>query len=283
MDIQQWQRVRELFDAIADLPADAWDAALDQHGVTDPRLRTEVLGMLRADSKDMIRTAVDAQAPDMVADMAADIAHAEATSEQTRLAGLIVGSFQLVREIGSGGMGTVWLAKRIDGQFEQSVAIKLIRAGWDAADQLVRFRAERQILANLSHPNIAHLIDGGVTADGKPWLALELVDGVDLRDYCDNHVLDIGARLRLFLTVCSAVSHAHTHLVVHRDLKPSNLLVTHDGKVKLLDFGIARLIDNDANQASLNRVFTPEYAAPEQIRGEVGGMSMRWDCCCTNY
>ncbi len=269
MDIQQWQRVRELFDAIADLPADAWDAALDQRGVTDLGLRTEVLGMLRADRKDMIRTAVDAHAPDMVADLAADIAHAEAASEQTRLAGLIVGSFQLVREIGSGGMGTVWLAKRIDGQFEQSVAIKLIRAGWDAADQLVRFRAERQILANLSHPNIAHLIDGGVTADGKPWLALELVDGVDLRDYCDAHVLDIGARLRLFLTVCSAVSHAHTHLVVHRDLKPSNLLVTHDGKVKLLDFGIARLIDNGTNQASLNRVFTPEYAAPEQIRGEV--------------
>ncbi|MEO6690694.1 MAG: serine/threonine-protein kinase, partial [Dokdonella sp.] len=166
-------------------------------------------------------------------------------------------------------MGAVWLAKRVDGAFEQNVAIKLIRSGWDAEDVFARFRAERQILASLQHPNIAHLVDGGVTAEGKPWLALEYVDGEDLRTWCDQQRLDIDARLRAFLTVCDAVGHAHQRLVVHRDLKPSNILVGRDGVVKLLDFGIAKLLDASVEGISATRVFTPEYAAPEQIRGEV--------------
>jgi eukaryotic-like serine/threonine-protein kinase len=265
MEAENWRRVRELFDAIADLPAESWNAALDELGVDDPALREEVLALLRADGEDLIRTVVEAQAPQMVADMARE----DAEIEQQNLAGLVVGSFRLIREVGSGGMGTVWLAERIDGGFDQEVAIKLIRPGWDAREVMARFRAERQILAHLNHPNIAHLIDGGMTAEGRPWLALEYVDGADLRAYCDASQLDINERLRLFLTVCAAVSHAHAHLIVHRDLKPSNLLVTAAGEVKLLDFGIAKLIDSDASHASLQRVFTPEYAAPEQVRGDV--------------
>lgn len=264
MDAENWQRVRELFDALVERPPAEWLAALDERGVDDPVVRGEVLALLRADGEDGVHTVIDAQAPAMLSDLSAR----EAEIENKRLEGRVVGAFRLVEEIGRGGMGTVWRAQRVDGEFEQGVAIKLIRSGWDAAEMIGRFRAERQILAHLNHPNIARLIDGGVTDDGLPWLALEYVDGTDLRRYCDDHQLDIEARLGLFLTVCAAVSHAHAHLIVHRDLKPSNLLVTRNGEVKLLDFGIAKLVDPEAVHASLQRVFTPEYAAPEQVRGE---------------
>lgn len=264
MDAENWQRVRALFDALVERPPTEWLTALDERGVDDPVVREEVLALLRADGEDGVRTVIDAQAPAVLSDLSAR----EAEIENQRLAGRVVGAFRLVEEIGRGGMGTVWRAQRVDGEFEQGVAIKLIRSGWDAAEMIGRFRAERQILAHLNHPNIAHLIDGGVTDDGLPWLALEYVDGTDLRRYCDDHQLHIEARLGLFLTVCAAVSHAHAHLIVHRDLKPSNLLVTRNGEVKLLDFGIAKLVDPEAGHASLQRVFTPEYAAPEQVRGE---------------
>ena len=197
------------------------------------------------------------------------MSEADHNAQQQVLSGLRLGAFSLVRELGRGGMGTVWLADRVDGEFAQQVAIKLIQPGWHAAETNARFRAERQILAGLTHPNIAHLIDGGMTTDGRPWLALEYVDGLDLSQYCDQNRLSIVQRLQLFLTVCDAVSHAHARLIVHRDLKPSNLLVTANGTVKLLDFGIAKLIAPDAAQISQTRSFTPEYAAPEQVRGEV--------------
>ena len=264
MQAENWHRVRALFDALVDQPAETWEAALDAQGVTDPDLREEVLTLLRADSDGLLRTVIDAQAPEILS----DLSEQESELANQRLCGRTVGAFRLIEEIGRGGMGTVWRAERIDGEFEQSVAIKLIRAGWDAAEMIGRFRAERQILANLNHPSLAHLSDGGGTDDALPWLALEYVDGTDLRSYCDERQLGIEARLRLFLTVCAAVSHAHAHLVVHRDLKPSNLMVNRRGEVKLLDFGIAKLLDHDASHASLQRIFTPEYAAPEQVRGE---------------
>ena len=265
MQADSWQRVRALFDLLADLQPDTWESALDEQGVTDPQLREEVISLLQADREKLVHTHIDAQAPAMLSDLAAR----EAEVENQRLDGRIVGAFRLVEEIGRGGMGTVWRAERIAGGFEQVVAVKLMRPEWDAAEMIRRFRAERQILAHLNHPNIAHLIDGGITDDDRPWLALEYVDGTDLRSYCDQHKLDIEQRLKLFMTVCDAVSHAHAHLVVHRDLKPSNLLVTRSGEIKLLDFGIAKLVDHGAIHASIQRVFTPEYAAPEQVRGEV--------------
>jgi hypothetical protein len=261
VDAQNWHRVRALFDELADTPPAQWHERLRALAPGEDALHADVLALLAADRGRSLGTDLAAQAPDLLDDLAGQAAQAD-------LAGRRVGPFRLLREIGRGGMGTVWLAERADGQFAQQVAIKLIRSGWDAADGHTRFRAERQILAGLTHPNIARLIDGGVDGEDRPWLALEYVDGVDLRTYCERAGLGIAARLRLFLIVCAAVAHAHARLIVHRDLKPSNLLVTPAGEVKLLDFGIAKLVDAGDAGVSAARVFTPEYAAPEQVRGE---------------
>lgn len=266
MDAERWRRARALFDELVDTPREQWVQRLEAACPDDSDVRLEALALLAADAD---ASTHGTGLADRVPDALADFAERDETAARDRLVGQRVGPYELVRELGRGGMGAVWLARRVDGEFEQQVAIKLIRPGWDADELLGRFRAERQILAGLTHPNIAHLLDGGVTVEGKPWLALEYIDGVDLRTYCDLSRLDLPARLRLFLTVCDAVAHAHTRLVVHRDLKPSNLLVTRDGKVKLLDFGIAKLVDTQAAHVSVMRVFTPEYAAPEQVRGEL--------------
>ncbi|HEU4662821.1 MAG TPA: serine/threonine-protein kinase [Dokdonella sp.] len=268
MDARRWQRARQLFDALADQPAASWQTRLLDASADDAELRDEVLSMLRADAAASARTDVSAHAPEVMRDLAEQIATDAARVSAREHAGRLVGPFRLLREIGRGGMGAVWLAERADGAYAQQVAIKLIRGDWDADASHARFRAERQILAGLQHPNIAHLVDGGVAADGKPWLALEYVDGEDVLAWCDRRRLGIEPRLRLLLTVCSAVAHAHQRLVVHRDLKPSNILVGHDGVVKLLDFGIAKLLDERDAGGEATRLFTPEYAAPEQLRGE---------------
>ncbi|MBO9661689.1 serine/threonine-protein kinase [Dokdonella sp.] len=179
-----------------------------------------------------------------------------------------LGPYRLIRELGAGGMGTVFLAERVDGGFAQRVAIKLLR-GFPTADGLRRLRQERQILAGLDHPHIARLLDGGETADGQPWLALEYVDGVDLLAYAAQHAPRLRERLALFDAMLDAVGHAHQRLVVHRDLKPANVLVNAAGEIKLLDFGIARLVDLDAGAAreTSTRVFSAGYASPEQREG----------------
>ena len=272
MNAQTWARVRELFDVLVETPIDQRLLRLDELLTQDSgtaadldqdAIRAEVLTMLAADAHDLLMTNIDALAPELLA----SLSEADSDAQQQGLIGLRLGAFSLVRELGRGGMGTVWLANRVDGEFEQQVAIKLIQPGWHAAETNARFRAERQMLAGLTHPNIAHLIDGGMTVDGRPWLALEYVDGLDLSQYCNQNRLTIAQRLQLFLTVCDAVSYAHARLIVHRDLKPSNLLVTAKGAVKLLDFGIAKLMAPDA-KISQTRIFTPEYASPEQVRGE---------------
>ena len=175
-----------------------------------------------------------------------------------------LGPFRLVRVLGAGGMGEVWLGERDDGEVEQRVAVKRVRG--DNARFGERLREERRILARLEHPNIAHFIDAGLDAAGTPWLAMEYVDGVPITDWCQQQALDLPARLRLFLKVCAAVEHAHRHLVVHRDLKPSNILVSTEGEPKLLDFGIAKLLDATLAEAT-QTALTPAYAAPEQLRG----------------
>jgi serine/threonine-protein kinase len=185
-----------------------------------------------------------------------------------------IGLYRVVRELGRGGMGVVYLAERDDGQFRRRVAVKLLRASPDADELQRRFLAERQILASLDHPNIAQLLDGGITDGQLPYLVMEYVDGLPITAYCDRHRLDLDQRLRLFLDVCAAVRHAHQNLVVHRDLKPGNILVTNDGRVKLLDFGIAKLLNSSLAGVAQPvtrtefRVMTPEYASPEQVRGE---------------
>lgn len=184
-----------------------------------------------------------------------------------------IGAYRLVREIGSGGMGTVYLAERADGEFRQQVAIKLIKRGMDTDFVLRRFRNERQILASLNHPNIARLIGGGTTDDGLPYFVMEYVAGVPLHDYCDRERLTIKERLRLFCKICGAITHAHRNGVVHRDIKPGNILVTPEGIPMLLDFGIAKLLNPDLAAQTLDptltalRLMTPEYASPEQVCG----------------
>jgi eukaryotic-like serine/threonine-protein kinase len=184
-----------------------------------------------------------------------------------------IGPYRVVRELARGGMGVVYLAERADGQFEQRVALKLVKRGMDSDEIHRRFLAERQILARLDHPHIARLLDGGVSAEGQPYFAIEYVEGTTLLAHCEVHRLGLEERLRLFLDVCDAVRYAHQNLVVHRDLKPSNILVTADGRVKLLDFGIAKLQTQEPDAetgltATDFRVMTPDYAAPEQVRGE---------------
>jgi serine/threonine-protein kinase len=179
----------------------------------------------------------------------------------------------VTREIGRGGMAVVYLAERADGQFEQHAALKLMKAGIDTRETIRRFQQERQILASLDHPNIARLLDGGVTAEGHPFFAMEHIEGQPIDQWCDARRVPLEARLRLFVDVGRAVEFAHRHLVVHRDLKPSNILVTERGDAKLLDFGIAKLLDPTAPYAALptetaSRMMTPQYASPEQVHGK---------------
>jgi serine/threonine protein kinase/WD40 repeat protein len=183
--------------------------------------------------------------------------------------GRTIGPYKVVRVIAEGGMGTVYLAERTDGSFERQVAVKLIRSGLASADLLRRFHNERQVLAQLEHPNIARLLDGGATADGVPYLVMEYVDGEPIDRHCARAGLDVPQRLALFVEICGAVHHAHQNLVVHRDLKPGNVLVDAEGRVKLLDFGIAKLLDPERLEATATTLgpWTPRYASPEQVRG----------------
>lgn len=190
-------------------------------------------------------------------------------------AGMRIGPYRLVRELGRGGMGAVWLAERDDGQFQQQVALKLIRLGMDSEHVQRQFRRERALLARLQHPNIAQLIDGGIDERGRPWFAMERIEGIGLAEWIEREQPSLRARLDLFAKLCRAVAHAHRQLVVHRDLKPSNVLVQADGEPRLLDFGIARLVEQgDTEQtATMQRFLTRDFAAPEQLRGEAAGTS----------
>ncbi|MDQ3180693.1 MAG: serine/threonine-protein kinase [Acidobacteriota bacterium] len=187
--------------------------------------------------------------------------------------GKTVGHYEIHDKIGAGGMGAVYLATRSDGQFEKRVAVKIIKRGMDSEAILKRFLRERQILANLEHPHISRLLDAGMTDDGLPFLVMEYVEGVSIDAYCRDNDLAINQRLELFQKVCAAVAYAHRNLIVHRDLKPSNILVAQDGTPKLLDFGIAKLLDTNGESETLTnadlRLLTPEYASPEQVRGEI--------------
>ncbi|HEV2799607.1 MAG TPA: protein kinase [Pyrinomonadaceae bacterium] len=195
-------------------------------------------------------------------------------SAQGLRSGARIGAYSILRELGRGGMGAVYLAERAEGDFRKRVAVKVVKRGMDTDFVLSRFRHERRALAALDHPNIARLLDGGATDDGLPYIIMEYVEGEDIDRYCDEQRLSIEARLRLFLNVCAGVSHAHQSLIIHRDIKPSNILVTADGTPKLLDFGIAKILDPSLadgqfeHTATALRMLTPDYASPEQVRGE---------------
>jgi len=259
-----WDRVKLVFrDALAMAPAER-DAFLAQECAGDDRLRQEVESLLSAHAKAEQFIEVPAIEDRLGA---TDVRAQEVPASQR------VGNYELLKEIGRGGMGVVFLAVRADDSFRKRVAIKLVKRGMDSDAILQRFRNERQILATLEHPHIATLLDGGTTEDGLPYFVMEYVDGTPLLQYCDGSRLSVEQRLRLFLDVCSAVQYAHGHLVVHRDLKPSNVLVTSQGTAKLVDFGIAKVLNAEVlgqtsdETATALRVMTPEYASPEQIRG----------------
>ena len=261
----EWNQIEPLLDQLLDAAPGQRDTELDRLSAGDPELRRELETLLRScEHGDWY---VDTPAAIFLAPIIAESTEPEPTRQ-----GKLVGPYRVTRELGRGGMGQVYLAERADGQFEQQVALKLIRRGLDSDEVQRRFLAERRILARLSHPNVARLLDGGMTAEGQPWFALEYVDGEPILDYAERRQLDVPARISLFLDVCDAVRYAHQHLVVHRDLKPSNILVTADGQAKLLDFGIAKMLGDQTDEAGLTRtglrVMTPEYASPEQVRGE---------------
>lgn len=262
MNPERWQKVKAIVEeALETAPAAARSSYLDKACGDDKDLRLEVESLLDFDDMEN----------DLFEQSAFSFLRIENFEDETNVfIGRKIGNYKIIGELGAGGMGAVFLAERDDGAFDQKVALKLIKRGMDSDAILRRFINERQILASLEHSNIAHLIDGGTTDDGLPFFVMEYIEGETIIDYADRQNLTFDKRLKLFREVCSAVSFAHQNLIIHRDLKPSNILVTQDGGIKLLDFGIAKLLKGDTNNdtATQHFVFTPEYASPEQIRGE---------------
>jgi tetratricopeptide (TPR) repeat protein len=260
MTPERWQRVEELFHEAIRRPAaerDAWTAAAC---AGDPELQEEVASLLAADAE-------EGQG------LAAPVREAVRAFQEPRLPRR-VGAYELVEQIGHGGMGSVYKAHRRDEEYQSTVAIKLVRPGMATDFVLRRFRRERQTLARLAHSSIARLLDGGTTQDGVPYIVMEYIDGVPITEYCDVKRLGLRERLELFLPVCSAVDYAHRNFIIHRDLKPSNVLVDATGTPKLLDFGISKQLHAAGVAAEHTMtdglgMMTPEYASPEQVRGDV--------------
>src|SRR5215510_3595281 len=247
---ERWRALGPYLDDALEIPTEERPTWLASLGVRDASLAADVRALLEEHDALHQSRFLEKVAPHPHKSSAAD----------TSLAGQTIGAYRLVSCIGRGGMGSIWLAERCDGRFEGRAAIKLLNVALMGRAGQERFRREGEILARLTHPNIARLIDAGVTSTGHPYLVLEHVEGQRIDRYCDAHTLDVDARLRLFLAVLEAVAHAHANLIVHRDLKPANVLVSVDGQVKLLDFGIAKLREGGG-------ALTPEFAAPEQVTG----------------
>ena len=261
IDRERWQHISENLDRAFDLPEPERAAWLAELHRKDPDTGSRVARLLAAREQ--------REFPGFLAE---PVSVAPEPPASVPLLGRSVGPYLIESEIGQGGMGTVWRATRADGRFEGKVAIKFVHCAWSGRAAEERFRHEGHLLARLNHPHIARLLDAGVLDGANPYLVLEYVEGVPIDEYCDRENLDIAARVRLFLDVLQAVSHAHSHLIVHRDIKPSNLIVTPDGTVKLLDFGIAKLLDDAGGAGALSRssawALTPQYAAPEQLLGQ---------------
>ena len=262
---EHWVTLKEKLQAALDLAPEKRRAYLDETAGSNPELRRELESLLVAHE--------NAGTDFLNSPSAPTIAIAENPERSELFIGRRIGPYQIVNQIGAGGMGEVYRAFRID-EYEKEVAIKVVRAGQESGFSLSRFKNERQILARLDHPNIAHLLDGGTTDDGLPYFVMEFIEGKPIDEYCDSHKLPTEERLRLFLQVCSAVQYAHQRLIIHRDIKPSNIMVTSQGTPKLLDFGIAKILDPEATAGQFEptltifRAFTPEYASPEQVKGD---------------
>lgn len=263
MTPERWQRVKEILEQAWERDAAQRSAFVNQACADDPELRSRVEALLTSDQN----------AGEFLATPVLNLAAASEAADTSEYSpGRRIGPYQILQELGHGGMGTVYLAERADGQYRKRVAIKLVSPHLGTEEILQRFRNERQVVADLDHPNIARLLDGGATEDGLPYLAMEFVEGVRIDTWCDSRKLPVRDRVRLFRQVCAAVQYAHEHQVIHRDIKPGNILVTADGTPKLLDFGIAKVLNRDlSNTAEATKglgPMTPEYASPEQVRGE---------------
>src|SRR4029453_9576097 len=259
MATDRWRRIETLFDEAASLPVGERDTWLSRACGEDAGLRKEIERLLAADGR-------------AHGFLARPVVSVPSTSLPT-LGGRMIGHYRVEGKLGEGGMSTVYLAVRADDVYRQKVALKVLSYGAERSDLIVRFRAERQILASLDHPGIARLLDGGATADGRPHLIMEFIEGVPIDQYCDQNRLGLDARIDLFRKVCASVEYAHQNLVVHRDIKPSNILVTPGGVPRPLDFGIAKLLEGADLPGTVGatmtgqRLMTPQYASPEQVEG----------------
>ncbi len=266
MTPERWQHVKQVLATALELGGAERASYLDRIYAADESLRGDIAPLLASEER------LQDQFLDG-ADLAA-VAAAVISPDENFWVGRRVGPYKVVEQIGMGGMGEVYRAFRADDQYKKVVALKFVRAGHSSNEVLTRFKNERQILAGLDHPNLAKLLDGGTSEEGMPYFVMELIDGQPITEYCNQHDLSIRERLKLLLLVCSGVHYAHQHLIIHRDIKPGNILVTADGIPKLLDFGIAKIVDSGlsagAPDATLTgfRILTPRYASPEQIKGE---------------
>src|ERR1700757_521716 len=265
MFTERWDEIKEKLLAALELQPAQRSAYLARIDAVDPVLREELDSLIACHER---------SGTDFLNEPLAQVTSALASqAEPDALLGRRVGSYQIMGQIGFGGMGEVYRAFRADDEYKKQVAIKLVRAGQNSDFVVNRFKNERQILASLDHPNIARLLDGGTTEKGVPYFVMELIEGMPIDEYCDTRKLPITERLNLFVQVCSAVQYAHQHLFIHRDIKPSNVLVTSEGVPKLLDFGIAKILEGGTDVAQLEptltffRVLTPGYASPEQVKG----------------
>ena len=258
-----WHLASEILGAALECPPEERERFIRAECGGDSALEEEVRSLLSSDPESLER--VDRQAFSLTA--------AAPPPDEPEIEGSLIGPYRVIRQLGRGGTGAVYLAARADGEFQREVAVKLLRRGMDSDEIVRRFHTERQILAGLEHPNIARFYDGGTTEDGRPYFVMEYVEGEPIDRWCDARRSTVRARLELFVKVCAAVQHAHQSLVIHRDLKPSNILVTESGEPKLLDFGIAKLVAPEARAAHTltapwQRPMTPSYASPEQLSGE---------------
>src|SRR5437870_728933 len=261
MRAERWQQIEEIVQLALDCAPQNRSALLDSACGEDAELRREIESLLALHGDSGFTTSPAFEDGIKILE--------QRNGELNK--GRRIGAYRVLRQIGRGGMGTVHLAARADDAFQKLVAIKIILRGLDTEDIIQRFRGERQILAMLDHANIARLLDGGTTDDGLPYFVMEYVEGKPLNEYCTKRQLDLKERLALYRSVCEAVQYAHRNLVVHRDLKPGNILIAGNGVPKLLDFGLAKLLEPDTETAktfTAMRMLTPDYASPEQVRGE---------------
>ena len=275
MTPERWQEIKGALNGALELNPGERAAFLDRACANDASLRQEVEVLLASDQDVGAAFLNECQDFKLIFESTTDsTSSAKLLEPSGTWIGQRVGPYKIVQQIGIGGMGEVYRAFRADDTYRKEVALKVVRGGEDSRFVVNRFKNERQILASLDHPNIARLHDGGATEDGVPYFVMELIDGVPIDEYCDRHKLAVNERLKLFLQICSAVQYAHQRLIIHRDIKPSNILVTSDGTPKLLDFGIAKILDSEAVTGQFEptltvlRLLTPGYASPEQIKGE---------------